>query len=185
VAGETVVVRKYANRRLYDTSSSRYINLDDVARLVRDGVDVQVVDAANGEDLTRAVLTQIIVEAARKDEDGLPIELLRQMVAASDESMQEFLNWYLDTAMEGYRRAREAFSEHVRQFGRGPWTPFEMTAETFDPARMMQWFSSPRPSSSPEPAEEVEELRRRLAEMERRMEELVRHRGDEPGEDES
>ena len=76
--------KKYPNRRLYDTSAGRYVNLDDVAILIRQGVDVQVVDARTGEDLTRVVLTQIIVEDVKGQPTSLPLDLLRQLVIATD-----------------------------------------------------------------------------------------------------
>lgn len=78
-----VIIRKYPNRRLYDTSSGRYVNLEDVAQLIRQGVDVQVVDARTGDDLTRVILTQIIVEDAKEQPAGLPLDLLRQLVMAT------------------------------------------------------------------------------------------------------
>ena len=83
-----IVIKKYENRRLYDTSNSRYINLEEVAEMVRKGGEVQVVDAKTNEDLTRTVLTQIIVEETKGRELGLPLELLRQLVLASDSARQ-------------------------------------------------------------------------------------------------
>ena len=73
MSADKVVIKKYANRRLYDTSGSRYINLEDIAALVRNGKDLQVVDAKTGEDLTRVTLTQIIVEDAKEQPTGLPL----------------------------------------------------------------------------------------------------------------
>jgi polyhydroxyalkanoate synthesis repressor PhaR len=74
-----IVIKKYPNRRLYDTAKSRYINLEDIAVFIRDGKDVQVVDAQTGEDLTRVTLTQIIVDDAKQQPTGLPLELLKQL----------------------------------------------------------------------------------------------------------
>ena len=82
VHAKKIVIKKYANRRLYDTSGSRYINLEDIAARVRNGKDLQVVDAKTGEDLTRVTLTQIIVEDAKGQPTGLPLELLRQLIEA-------------------------------------------------------------------------------------------------------
>lgn len=82
-----MVIKKYPNRRLYDTSAGRYVNLDDVAALIRQGEDVQVVDARTGEDLTRVILTQIIVEDVKGDPAGLPLDLLRQLVMATDQAL--------------------------------------------------------------------------------------------------
>jgi len=84
-----VVIKKYPNRRLYDTSAGRYVNLDDVAILIRQGADVQVVDARTGEDLTRLVLTQIIVEDVKGQPASLPLDLLRQLVIATDRALGE------------------------------------------------------------------------------------------------
>ena len=84
-----VVIKKYENRRLYDTTHSRYINLEEVAQTVKEGHDVRVVDAATGEDLTRVVLTQIIMENAKESESAFPLDVLRQMVVASGRATQE------------------------------------------------------------------------------------------------
>jgi polyhydroxyalkanoate synthesis repressor PhaR len=89
-----VVVKKYENRRLYDTAASRYVNLEDVARMVREGVEVQVVDARSGEDLTRVILTQVIMEDAKGHD--------------SDRATHEFLTWYLTTVTDMYQKAQSA-----------------------------------------------------------------------------
>src|SRR5512133_4203774 len=80
----TVVIRKYGNRRLYDTSTSRYINLEQLAAMVRNGTDLKVVDAKSGEDRTHVTMTQIIVESAKQQPTSLPIELLRELIVVSD-----------------------------------------------------------------------------------------------------
>jgi polyhydroxyalkanoate synthesis repressor PhaR len=105
---QAVIIRKYANRRLYDTGSRRYVNLEDIAGMIRQGVDVQVVDAKTGEDLTRVILTQIIVEDAKGQPTGLPLELLRHLIIASDRAGQEFLMWYLKSAFEAYEKVQQA-----------------------------------------------------------------------------
>jgi polyhydroxyalkanoate synthesis repressor PhaR len=84
-----VIIKKYPNRRLYDTSAGRYVNLDDVAILIRQGADVQVVDARTGADLTRVILTQIIVEDAKGQPASLPLDLLRQLVIATDRAFSD------------------------------------------------------------------------------------------------
>ena len=81
---DAVTIKKYGNRRLYDTSTSQYINLEKIATLIRNGKQVRVVDAKTGEDLTRVTLTQIIVEDAKDEPTGLPLALLRQLIVASD-----------------------------------------------------------------------------------------------------
>lgn len=101
---EPILIKRYENRRLYDTHTSRYVNLEDVARMVRQGLDFRVIDAKSGDDQTRRVLTQIILEEAKKEEGGPPIDFLRQMINASDRSVRDFLRWYLGQAMDVYRR---------------------------------------------------------------------------------
>lgn len=86
------VIRKYPNRRLYDTAAGRYVNLEDIAALVRLGEDVQVLDAKTGEDVTRVVLTQIIVEDAKDRGALLPLELLRQLILITDRAGRELLS---------------------------------------------------------------------------------------------
>jgi len=103
-----VAIKKYENRRLYDTTASRYVNLDDVARMVREGAEVKVVDARSGEDLTRVILTQVIMEDAKGHDSGLPLELLRKLIVASDHATHEFLAWYLSTVGDMYQKAQSA-----------------------------------------------------------------------------
>ena len=110
---DKVVIKKYANRRLYDTSSSRYINLEDIAALVRNGKELQVVDANSGDDITRVTLTQIIVEDAKDQPTGLPLELLRQLIVASDRVSQEFIMWYLKSAFDTYQLDRDALRRAI------------------------------------------------------------------------
>ena len=114
---ETIVIKKYENRRLYDTSASSYVNLERVAQLVRDGCDVKVVEAKGGRDVTRQVLTQIIVENARDREGGPPLEFLKELVRASDRAHRDFFEWYLGSAAEVYRGVRGAWE---RAYRRGP-----------------------------------------------------------------
>jgi polyhydroxyalkanoate synthesis repressor PhaR len=102
-----IVIKKYQNRRLYDTTHSRYVNLDDVARLIREGADVEVIDAKTKEDRTRIVLSQIILEGAHDRELSLPVELLRQLVLATDAAGRRFLEWYLKNAMGAYQKVSE------------------------------------------------------------------------------
>jgi len=146
-----VVIKKYENRRLYDTGASRYVNLDDVARMVREGVEVQVVDARSGEDLTRVILTQVIMEDAKGHESGLPLDLLRKLIVASDRATHEFLTWYLTTVTDMYQKAQSA-----------------LQARPLDVVRNL--FGSQPAAPPPSPAEEIEALRLRVQELEDRLE---------------
>ena len=109
----TVIVKKYGNRRLYDTTGSRYVNLDDIAALIREGKDVKILDAKNGQDLTRVTLTQIITEDAKNKPTGLPLELLRQLIIASDEVRQEFVMWYLKSAFDTFQKVQETVQNRL------------------------------------------------------------------------
>ena len=97
---DTVVIKKYGNRRLYDTTNSQYINLDEVAQMVRDGRDIQVVDAVTGEDLTRTVLTQIVVEQSKGEDSAFPLDVLRQMIAASGKATKDAALTYVKAVSE-------------------------------------------------------------------------------------
>ena len=149
MANRPVTIKKYGNRRLYDTSASRYVNLDDVAAMVRNGTDVKVADAETGEDLTRVTLTQIIVEEAKGQPSGLPLELLRQLIMASDHVRQEFMSWYLKSAFDSYQKVQSAVQSGLEQLGSAALSPLEMVK-----------------SFLPGEESEVERLRRRVAELE-------------------
>jgi polyhydroxyalkanoate synthesis repressor PhaR len=153
-----VIIRKYANRRLYDTSSRRYVNLEDVAALIRQGLEVQVVDAKTGEDLTRVILTQIIVEDAKGQPTGLPLELLRQLIVASDRAGQEFIMWYLKSAFDAYHKVQETLESRLGDVRSAALSPLNLVKNFFTP-----------PSSAPET--ELEGLRRRVAELEATLQE--------------
>jgi len=113
-----VTIKKYANRRLYDTESSAYITLDRLAEMVREGREFEVVDAKSGEDITRQVLTQIIVdEESRGGTTMLPLNFLKQLIGLYGNSMQTFVPQYLEAAMDSFQRnqsaVRDAFSGNV------------------------------------------------------------------------
>jgi polyhydroxyalkanoate synthesis repressor PhaR len=161
---QPVVVRKYENRRLYDTSSSRYVNLPEIAQLVRDGTEVQVVDAKSGEDITRVVLTQIIHEDARQKKGELPLPFLRELVVASDRAFRDFVAWYADAALSAQRGAREVFPPLANAL------PFlERTLET------LRQKAAPAGGGKPEAtkADDVASLKARIAQLEA---ELAAHR---------
>ena len=176
-----IIIKKYENRRLYDSTNSRYVNLDDVAEMVREGADVQVVDAKTNEDLTRTVLTQIIVEETKDREIGLPLELLRQLVLASDAARHQFLEWYLKNAMEAYQKVSESLQarfQEVQQAASNPvdtimnlWrtNPF-LGAAAPGSVPIFPWATPPTPAPpKAEETKELEELRRRLEELEKQL----------------
>lgn len=156
-----ILIKKYGNRRLYDTAGSRYVNLDDLAAHIRAGREVQVIDAKTGQDLTRVVLTQIITEDAKDKPTGLPLELLRQLIIASDEVRQEFLMWYLKSAFDTYQTLQDTVQNRLSQ----------VQSAVLSPVEMMKRFlgtGTPTIARADEDAE-VETLRRRIAELESRL----------------
>jgi len=171
-----IVIKKYENRRLYDTASSRYVNLEDVAKLVREGDEVQIIDAKSGEDLTRVVLTQIIVEGAKDKDSGLPTDLLRQIIIASGRAQQQILTSYFRFALDLYLRAhqdlRERFSG-ARTITLGPLEAmqkfFGVAATGAFPWGMSRPKSAETPASPAQPANELSELRARLDALEQQL----------------
>src|SRR5688572_15602312 len=110
---DITIIKKYANRRLYHTEISQYITLDDVADMVRKGEDLKVVDARSGQDLTRAILTQIIVEQEAKGEDLLPIKFLREVIRTYHNNLRPVLPHYLDHAMDSLINNQEQVTKYV------------------------------------------------------------------------
>jgi polyhydroxyalkanoate synthesis repressor PhaR len=164
VKTDTVIIKKYGNRRLYDTSTSRYINLDEIAALVRNGTEVQVVDVKTGENLTRVTLTQIIMENAKDQPAGLPLELLRQLVMASDHVGQEFIMWYLKSAFDTYQKLQTAIQGGLS----------EVQSAALSPLSMMKKLVQRKTGQEPSEDSELEQLRARLAEVEARLKEKER-----------
>jgi polyhydroxyalkanoate synthesis repressor PhaR len=157
----TIVIKKYGNRRLYDTAGSRYVNLDDIAGLIREGKDVKVVDAKSGHDLTRVTLTQIITEDAKDKPTGLPLELLRQLIVASDEVRQEFVMWYLKSAFDTYQKVQDAVQDRLSDVQSAILSPVETMKRFLGAAA-----PSPRQASD---GSELDVLRKRVAELEARL----------------
>ena len=177
MAQKTVVIKKYENRRLYDTTNSRYVNLEEVAQLLQQGNDVQVVDASSGEDITRLILTQIIVEDAKTPESSFPLDLLRQMVVASGRASQESALQYMKTMLELYQNAYRAMPN--------PLIPFDFM-QNIRTTSEEKPDTGKRPASAagkpPEPQqpnakqsepEDVAELKSRLAELEKLVSNLA------------
>ncbi len=121
-----VVVKKYANRRLYNTATSSYVTLEDLAKMIKEGGDFIVHDAKTGEDITRSVLTQIIVEQEQKGHNLLPISFLRQLIGFYGDSMQFLVPGYLEQAMVSFSRNQDQMRDSLRAtFGLFPFGQFE------------------------------------------------------------
>ena len=116
VKGEgPVVIKKYANRRLYNTQTSSYVTLDHLAAMVKDGTEFEVQDARTGDDITRSVLTQIIFEEEAKGQSLLPIKFLRQLIRFYGDSLQSFVPGYLDMSMEGFTKNQGAMRDRIAE----------------------------------------------------------------------
>jgi len=159
----TILIKKYGNRRLYDTAGSRYVNLDDIAALIRQGKEIRVVDAKTGQDRTRITLTQIITEDAKGKPTGLPLELLRRLIMASDEVGQEFLMWYLKSAFDTYQKVQDAVQSRLSEVQSAILSPIDV---------MKRFLGTVVPPPSPATTEtELQALRARVAELEARLQE--------------
>lgn len=162
-----VVVKKYANRRLYNTESSSYVTLDDLAHMIREGRDFVVYDAKSGDDITRGVLTQIIVEEESKGSHLLPESFLRHLIGFYGDSLQGVVPRYLEMTMQGFARQQEEMRRNMEQ----AWRPFsleEMGQRNL--AMMERAMSLFSPFPAPQQRGEVEALR---AENEKLREELA------------
>src|SRR6059058_5347035 len=165
-----VTIKKYANRRLYDTESSTYITLDRLAHMVREGREFEVVDAKTGEDITRQVLTQIIVDEEARGATMLPLNFLKQLIGLYGNSMQNFVPQYLEAAMDAFQRnqaaAREAFPGNVfTDLAKRNMAMFEDASRAFTG----KGKSEAKPSSS-----DVDQLKAELAALQAKVDRLSR-----------
>ena len=119
--GDRVIIKKYANRRLYNTATSSYVTLDNLSDMVRQNVDFVVFDAKTGDDITRSVLAQIIFEEESRGQNLLPIQFLRQLISFYGDSMQNLLPTYLEMSLDGFAKQQERFrSQFSQAFGGAP-----------------------------------------------------------------
>jgi polyhydroxyalkanoate synthesis repressor PhaR len=168
-----VVIKKYENRRLYDTSASRYVNLDEVAQMVRDGQEIQVVDAKSDEDLTRVVLTQIIVEGAKDKNSALPTDMLRQIIMASGRAQQQILTSYFRFALDLYLRAHQDLRDRLtpRQASLGPLEAMQKFFGVASTGAFPWSLNREKPATprNPETSSELVDLRERLEALEQQL----------------
>jgi polyhydroxyalkanoate synthesis repressor PhaR len=127
-AADPVVIKKYANRRLYNTQTSSYVTLDHLCEMVKEGVDFEVRDARTGDDITRSVLTQIIFDEESKGQNLLPIRFLRQLIRLYGDSLQSFVPGYLDLSMESFAKNQDAIKHRVAEAFGGGTQAFEAMA---------------------------------------------------------
>ncbi len=171
---QTLIIKKYENRRLYNTLTSQYINQEQVAQLVRDGYDVRVVDAATGEDLTRLILAQIVLEDAKTPDSVFPLDVLRQMIVASGRATQEGALRYMKAMLDMYQNAYRALPPSMNpfEFMQARWAP--PSAEAGGPHAPGMASEGPRQKDEQPPipegakveAAKVDELKQRIEELE-------------------
>ena len=168
-SGGKVTIKKYANRRLYDTESSAYITLDRLSEMIREGREFEVIDAKTGEDITRQVLTQIIVDEESRGSTMLPVNFLKQVIGLYGNSMQAVVPQYLDAAMDAFKRNQKALGE---AFSGNTFADLaKRNMSMFDDASRA--FSSG--SAKPPPAaseKELDELRSELAKLQEKVDRL-------------
>jgi len=198
---EPVIIKKYANRRLYNTKTSSYVTLDHLCEMVKAGMEFEVRDARTGEDITRSVLTQIIFEEEAKGQNLLPIRFLRQLIRFYGDSLQAFVPGYLDMSMENFSRQQEEMRSRMAQaFGAGPQALEALTRQNlalFEKAiRMWSPFGAAvarEPEPAPRPAgngagerkaasaDDVNELKSEIETMRKQLAELAKGRGERDG----
>lgn len=181
-SGDTVIIKKYANRRLYNTRSSSYITLEHLAKMTRDNIDYKVLDAKTGTDITHQILTQIIMEEESSGEQMLPVSFLRQLISMYGNSMQSLIPHYLEASMENFRanqtKLHKAFEESL---GRNPlarlaeqnMAMFKAAAAAFLPDGDKAAPPSP-PVQGNDKRDELAALREQMAEMQKKLDSLGR-----------
>ena len=185
-----VIIKKYANRRLYNTAKSTYVTLDHLAEMVREGVDFVVKDAKSSEDITRSVLTQIIFEAEAKGASMLPTNFLRRIISLYGDSLQSVVPGYLEASMETFSSNQEKMREQMKaMFGANPAIEnFEAMTRTnmeffqnamkmftpFGAAGAKPAEPKAEPASPDARSEELSTLKDQLAEMQSQLNKLAR-----------
>ncbi len=192
---ERVIIKKYANRRLYNTRSSAYVTLEHLAEMVKQGVDFVVYDAKTNEDITRSVLTQIIFDEESRGQNLLPIQFLRQLIRFYGGSMQAFVPSFLELSLDGFTRQQESLrgqmatglgvppgmgfmEEQVRQnlamFDRAMkmFTPFAF-ARPEEPAAPSAAAADEPPAAEGAPDTSLDELKRRIEDMQLQIAKLA------------
>ena len=167
-SGGRVTIKKYANRRLYDTESSAYITLDRLAEMVREGREFEVVDAKTGEDITRQVLTQIIVDEESRGSTLLPVNFLKQLIGLYGNSMQAVVPDYLDAAMDAFKRNQKAIGD---AFGGNAFADIaKRNMAMFEDASRVFAPGAGKAASASE--KELAELRAELAKLQEKVDRL-------------
>ncbi len=114
VEGDPLIIKRYGNRRLYNTETRSYVNYEELVKLVRDGNDIQVVDSGTKEDVTKSVLIQLILEEEKNKKSILPVPFLLQLLRAREEGTQDFFRNYLSASFDAYMKTKDEFDRRFR-----------------------------------------------------------------------
>ncbi len=178
--GETVIIKKYANRRLYNTKSSSYITLEHLAKMTRDGVEFKVLDAKSGNDITHQILTQIIMDEESSGEQMLPVNFLRQLICMYGNSMQSLIPHYLEASMDNFRanqsKLAKAFEDTIgnnplAKLAQHNMAMFRAAASAFMPGNA---GGEPAERKGGDDRDDLAALREEMAEMQRRLDALAK-----------
>jgi len=175
---DPIIIKKYANRRLYNTGTSSYITLDDLARMTREDVQFQVVDAKSGDDITHSILTQIIMEEEASGEQMLPVSFLRDLIAMYGNSMQAMMPGYLEASMANFRKNQAKLQEAFREgMGNSPFARIAETNMAMMRAATEAFMPAPptadeEPAAGPKQDTEIAALREQMAAMQKKLDEL-------------
>jgi polyhydroxyalkanoate synthesis repressor PhaR len=190
--GAVITIKKYANRRLYNTATSSYVTLDHLAEMVKEGADFVVTDAKTGEDITRSVLTQIIVEQEGKGQNLLPIKFLRQVIGFYGDSLGGLVPRYLEHSMEAFHQnqshmrgtMQEALKglfpmQRLEEISKQNMTLFENAMKMWNPFAQVNKQANPGangPAQPAEKAEDIDALKSQLNVMQAQLDKLVKDR---------
>ena len=186
-ASGAVIIKKYANRRLYNTATSSYVTLDDLRKMVQEDVDFVVVDAKTNDDLTRSVLTQIIVDEESRGQNLLPISFLRQIIAMYEDNMRWTLPQYLETAMGWYSQHQQEVQKQVNTSFGGIMPPaleemqrqqmamFDKAVSMFNPLTgAMKTENAEEPPTPAQSDDDLSDLRQQIAALQNAVEALAK-----------
>jgi polyhydroxyalkanoate synthesis repressor PhaR len=178
---DSVIIKKYANRRLYNTRSSSYITLEHLAQMTREGINYKVLDAKSGNDITHTILTQIIMEEETNGEQMLPVNFLRELIGMYGNSMQSLIPHYLEASMDNFRanqtKLHKAFEDSL---GNNPLAKlaeqnmamFKAAASAFMPGAEKAEAPAASPPPASAPSEDLAALREQMAEIQKRLDTL-------------
>ena len=176
---QPTIIKKYANRRLYNTQSSSYITLDDLARMTREGEDFQVLDAKTGNDITHAILTQIIMDEEANGEQMLPVSFLRQLISMYGNSMQAMMPHYLEASMDNFRanqgKLQDAFKstmapDSLSKMAETNMAMFQAAANAFIPTAGNDTASAAAPEQND--GSEMNDLRAQMKAMQDKLDKM-------------